>query len=63
MTMTMASRIWFNTTQAAEFSGYHVDTIRKALEAGHLVGSQRKVGGHWRISRTDLDAWIRGEAA
>lgn len=57
------TRIWFTTSQAAEFSGYHRDTVRKALEAGDLVGSQRVTGGHWRIMRADLDAWIRGDAA
>lgn len=63
MSATHENRIWFTTAQAAEFSGYHRDTVRKALEAGELAGSQRVAGGHWRISRSALDAWLGGEAA
>lgn len=55
-------RIWFNTAQAAEYSGYHPTTIRHVLQAGELVGTQRKDGGRWRIHRDDLDSWLRGDA-
>lgn len=60
---TTTERIWFNTAQAAEYTGYHATTVRGALEAGELVGSQRKKNGRWRIHRDQLDAWLRGEAA
>ncbi len=56
-------QIWFTTRQAAAFTGYHQDTVRKALEAGEIAGSQRRAGGHWRIHRDDLDRWLRGERA
>lgn len=54
------SRIWFSTTQAAEYAGRHVKTIANALRDGELVGSQRHAGCSWRIHRDDLDRWLRG---
>lgn len=61
MTINVNKRIWFSTRQAAELAGMHPKTVRNALEAGELVGSQRREGGHWRIHRKDLNAWLRGE--
>lgn len=58
-----AERIWHNTEQASEYSGYHPDTIAAALRSGELVGTQRKKNGRWRIHRDALDAWLRGDAA
>lgn len=56
-------RLWFTTHQAAERVGCHVDTVRKACEAGELHGSQRtRPNGRWRIHRDCLDAWASGEA-
>lgn len=57
----MSERIWFNTAQAADYSNFHADTLRKALEDGELHGTQRKVGARWRIHRRCLDAWCGGE--
>lgn len=56
----MNERIYFNTTQAADRVGCHRDTILKALEADELHGTQRKVGGRWRIHRDCLDSWALG---
>lgn len=56
----MSTRLWFNTAQAAEYAGYHLQTVRKAAEAGELHGSQRKAGGRWRFHVTCLDAWLSG---
>lgn len=56
----MSERIWFNTAQAAEHTGYHHQTIRRAAEAGELHGSQRKTKGRWRFHRGCLDAWVSG---
>lgn len=44
--------------EAAQASRRHPVTIRKALEAGELHGSQRKKGGRWSIRQACLDAWI-----
>lgn len=58
-----STRHWFTTRQAAEFTGFHPDTVRKALEAGDLVGEKRHEKAHWRIQREALDAWQKGVAA
>jgi excisionase family DNA binding protein len=58
----MEDRIWFTTTQAAEYAERHPDTIRDALEAQRLHGGQAKAGAHWRIHRDCLDAWLLGTA-
>jgi hypothetical protein len=54
------ARLRFNTAQAAEHAGCHVDTIRKACEAGDLHGGQRAKNGRWSIRRECLDAWLDG---
>lgn len=56
-------RIWFSTTQAADYAGRHPKTILDALHIGDLKGSQRAAGCSWRIHRDALDAWLRGDAA
>lgn len=53
-------RIWFATGQAAEHTGRHPVTVRRALEAGELHGGQPKPGARWRIHRDCLDAWAFG---
>jgi hypothetical protein len=53
----MTDLIWLTTAQAAARAQKHVQTIRKALEAEELHGSQRVVGGPWRIHVDCLDAW------
>lgn len=57
----MNVRYWHSTEQAAEHTGYHPQTVRKAAEAGELHGSQRKAGGRWRFHVDCLDAWVAGE--
>lgn len=54
----MNVRYWFDTRQAAEHTGHHPDTVRRALEAGELHGTQRTVRGRWRIHVDCLDAWV-----
>ena len=52
---------WFNTTQAAVYTGRHADTIREAAIDGELRSAQpggRK--GHRRYHRAWLDAWVLG---
>lgn len=56
----MNVRLWLNTHQAAEHTGHHVDTIRKALEADELHGHQRVKNGRWRVHIDCLDAWCGG---
>lgn len=57
----LGKRIWFNTAQAAEYAGNHPQTLREALEAGELHGTQRKPNGRWRIHVDCLDAWLFGQ--
>jgi hypothetical protein len=63
----MNERLRFSTHQAAEFAGYNVQTVRKALAAGDLHGTQRLrkgepvKGGKWSIRRECLEAWLDGE--
>lgn len=62
MSTATVTRFWFTCTQAAEYVGMHVDTIRKAAAKGELHGTQRTApNGHWRIHRDCLDAWMAGQ--
>jgi hypothetical protein len=56
----MSTRIWLNTTDAADHAGCHRDTVLKAAESGELHASQRKVNGRWRIHVDCLNAWCGG---
>lgn len=53
--------LWLSTREAAERTGRHEVTIRKALEAGLLHGGQAKARGRWRVHRDCVDAWALGE--
>lgn len=61
--MTAEGRVWFSTAQAGEYAGRHPKTVLDALHLGDLRGSQRSAGCSWRIHRSDLDSWLRGDAA
>lgn len=54
-------RIWLNTAQAADHSGYGTETVRRAAEAGLLHGTQRTTGGRWRFHVGCVDAWVLKE--
>ncbi|HEY8590685.1 MAG TPA: helix-turn-helix domain-containing protein [Naasia sp.] len=47
--------------EAAAESRRHPVTVRKALEASELHGTQRMKGGRWSIRRECLNAWIDGQ--
>ena len=55
-----AMRTWHDTATASSYATCHVQTTRKALEAGELHGTQRKPNGRWRIHHLCLDAWVAG---
>lgn len=55
------TRLRYSTEQAADYSGRHVVTIRKALESGELHGAQRRPKGRWSIRAECLEAWCDGE--
>lgn len=46
--------------EAAEFGRRHPVTLRRALEAKELHGTQRVKGGRWVIRADCLDAWLDG---
>ena len=52
---------YLTPSEAAAVARRHPVTIRKALEAGNLHGSQQAARGRWIIRRACLDAWITGE--
>jgi len=43
--------------EVAEATRRHPVTVRKALEAGDLHGTQRVKGGRWLVRRECADAW------
>lgn len=47
--------------QVAEAVGRHPVTIRKALEARDLHGTQQVKGGRWSIREDCAEAWADGE--
>lgn len=57
-------KTWFSTAEAAEYTGYHVKTLRLAAIDGRLR-SQQRAGrqGHRRYRREWLDAFVAGEYA
>lgn len=57
----MNERLWFTTAQAAARAERHEVTVRRALQAGELHGSQRGAGGRWRTHRDCIDAWVLGQ--
>ncbi|HUT89828.1 MAG TPA: helix-turn-helix domain-containing protein [Thermoguttaceae bacterium] len=47
---------WINTRQAADRSGYDVDTIRTLCQEGYIPAC--KPHGTWRILVADFEAWM-----
>lgn len=63
MSLLLTERVWFDTAQAAEYTGWSQKTVVRALRAGELKGEQRGKGRHWRMHKDWLDAWNAGESA
>lgn len=55
------SAVLLNVTEAAALVRRHPVTVRKALEAGEMHGSQRKARAHWVIREECAIAWVTGE--
>lgn len=47
---------WLTTQEAAELSGYHVDYVRKLVQANKVQG--RKFGPLWQVNRTSLLSYL-----
>ena len=58
MTTAHEGRVWFNTAQAADYSGFCTRTVADALRSGQLRGRQINTRGRWRIHRSWLDDWL-----
>lgn len=56
----LTERLRLTVLEASAEYGPHPVTIRRALEADELHGSQRCAGGKWSIRRECLDAWMDG---
>jgi hypothetical protein len=53
---------WMNTTEAAAYTGRHVQTIARAAASGELHGAQRtEPKGRWSFRTECLDAWVAGD--
>lgn len=46
--------------EAAAASRRHPITVRRALEAGRLHGTQHVAGGRWTVRADCLEAWCDG---
>jgi hypothetical protein len=51
-------RLWLDVPAASEHAGHHPVTLRRALMAEELHGTQRTKKGRWRIHVDCLDAWL-----
>lgn len=55
---------YLTATEAARLAGCHRETLLKALREKELKGYQRKEGvSNWRVQRSVVIAWVRGEGA
>lgn len=55
----MTPSLWMSTTQVAQESGRHRDSVIKALNSGLLTGTQSHPRASWRISRQAFQAWMK----
>ncbi|GAB3429966.1 helix-turn-helix domain-containing protein [Actinophytocola sediminis] len=59
---------WLTLDQAAEYTGRHRETVRRAAvqfdrdPTKGLRGFQRKSSACWRFKVEDLDRWVMGQA-
>lgn len=58
----MSAPVLLTPAEAAAWGRRHPDTVRRALEAGVLHGSQRVPRGRWVVARECLEAWLAGRA-
>jgi predicted transcriptional regulator len=56
----MAMVLRLTVAQVAEAVGRHPQTVRKALEAADLHGTQSHAGAHWRVREDCAEAWADG---
>ncbi|MFB6263934.1 MAG: helix-turn-helix domain-containing protein [Bradymonadaceae bacterium] len=54
----MGEKQTYTVEEVAELTGYSPETIRRHLRSGKLQGAKPS-GGHYRISRVELEKWWR----
>lgn len=60
--LDLSRQIWHTTGTAATFAHVNKQTIAAACRSGALkAGQPAGAGGRWRISASDLDAWLRSD--
>lgn len=47
--------------EVADLARRHPVTVRRALEAGELHGTQSGKGGRWTVREDCMDAWADGQ--
>ena len=52
---------WLTTKDAAEFSGYHIEHIRRLIRAGELRA--RKWGRDWMVDRSSIIDYVKNVEA
>ncbi|MCD7100472.1 helix-turn-helix domain-containing protein [Pseudoclavibacter sp. 13-3] len=52
---------WLSARAAADYTGYHIVTVRRAIAAGDLTASRHGARGHYRMRRSAVDAWVAGD--
>lgn len=57
--MTDSGDKWMSPKQAAEYTGYAVQTIYNKVSQGEIP--HHKGSGSTRFKKSELDAWMRGE--
>lgn len=55
----MSGHEWLDIYEAATYTRYSTGRVRKAAQAGELLGQQACHRGRWRFTRADLDAWVQ----
>lgn len=55
-----AEKRFFTVVEAALYVEAHPETVRRALRAGEMHGSQRGKGGTWKIRPVCAEAWADG---
>lgn len=62
MAVTVLGDRLMSVADVARESGFHPETIYKALQAGDLRGTKpgRSPRARWRIRRADFQAWLNG---
>lgn len=60
--MVTAERQWMTVAEVAAESGYHPETVYRALARRELVGFKQGRGrnARWRVPRDEFLRWMRG---